>query len=45
MKKHQTKQSRRPSSVARGQWLTPRQTRPELFGACQVERGLHDRVG
>jgi len=33
------------TSVARGQSLTPRQARPELFGACQVERGLHDRAG
>jgi hypothetical protein len=25
--------------------LTPREARPELFGACQVRRGLHDCAG
>jgi hypothetical protein len=28
-----------------GLMLTPREARPELFGACQVRRGLHDRAG
>ena len=36
---------RRPSPVVYGLALTPREVRPELFGACQVRRGQHDRVG
>lgn len=35
---------RLPSAVCRLS-LTPREARPELFGACQVRRGLHDRAG
>jgi hypothetical protein len=32
-------------TAARCLTLTPREARPELFGACQVRRGLHDRAG
>ena len=36
---------RGPQSEVGGLMLTPREARPELFGACQVRRGLHDRDG
>lgn len=37
--------ARRLPSVVCRLALTPREARPELFGACQVRRGLHDRAG